>query len=126
MQDPSLTSFVTPRNGHGEAHFPTASTSRNGNGYQPAPLSRKAFFRSVPRRLGAIEDAVDIQETRMNEVVCRLTSLEVRPAVPVPDPATRVILDFVTAVLRLADQARPRNARGQFIRYADRRSTHSR
>jgi hypothetical protein len=94
------------------------ATSPNGNGHI-FPLSRKAFNRGLPRRVGAIEDALDAQERRgdsherrVDELVCRLTAIEEQPS----STASERFENFVEAVVWLADQMRPRNGRGQFIR----------
>jgi hypothetical protein len=98
MQDPSLTSFVTPRNGHGEAHFPTASTSRNDNGNGPLPLSRRAFVRSLPRRVGGLEDQIEACELRLDAGDALLAKVEARL-----DAQGRALEHLVQRLDRLAD-----------------------
>jgi hypothetical protein len=100
------------------------STTSNGNGHAGFPLSRKAFHRGLPRRVGAIEDELDAQESRSDGIerrvdllVCRLTAIEKRPPSIVSDPAlTAQFGNIIEAIVWLADQMRLRNSRGQFIR----------
>jgi hypothetical protein len=90
---------------------------RNGNGHADFPLSRKAFHRGLPKRVGAIEDGLDAHERRVDELVCRLTAIEKQPPSIASDPAlTTRFENFAEAVVWLADQMRPRNGRGQFTR----------
>jgi hypothetical protein len=92
----------------------------NGNGHSPFPLSRRAFRRGLPKRLGAVEDGLETQESRNDAIekrvdllVCRLTAIEKQPPAIASDPA---LGNFVEAIVWLADRVRPRNSRGQFIR----------
>lgn len=51
---------------------------RNGNGHTPLPLSRRAFQRALPHRVGSIEDHLDGHERLMDELVSRLAAIEAR------------------------------------------------
>jgi hypothetical protein len=49
------------------------------NGYN-FPLSHKAFHRGLPRRVGNIEDQLEVHERQIEDLVSRLTTLEARVA----------------------------------------------
>jgi hypothetical protein len=59
-------------------------TSRIGNGHAPAWWSRKAFNRSLPWRIGALEDQVDAQEQRLGDLD---RTIEAQSTVTTSDPA---------------------------------------
>jgi hypothetical protein len=50
----------------------------NGNGHMPLPLSKRAFHRSLPFRLGGVENLLDGHDQRLNEIFTRLGALEAR------------------------------------------------
>jgi hypothetical protein len=52
--------------------------ARKGNGHTPLPLSRRAFQRALPHRVGSIEDDLDGHERRMDELAYRLAAIEAR------------------------------------------------
>jgi hypothetical protein len=50
----------------------------SGNGRLPLPLSKRAFQRALPHRLGGVEDHLDAQKQRVDELVSRLAAIEAR------------------------------------------------
>jgi len=50
---------------------------RNGNGHYPLPNSRRAFLRSAPPRLGALEDEVETLKDRI-AALARPAVVEIR------------------------------------------------
>ena len=94
------------------------SEYRNVNGHAGFPmLSRKAFYRVLPRRVGAIEDALDAQARRVDELICRLATVEVKPQATTSDPALTARFDNLVAIVaKLAER----------VEHIDRRSLRSR
>ena len=74
------------------------STSRDGTGHTPVPLSRKAFQRGLPHRVGAIEDQIDAHDRRLDDCVCRLIAVEKRPMAG-PDPILEAKIDGLIATV---------------------------
>lgn len=84
----------------------------NGNGHWPSPQSKRAFQRSLPGRLGGLEDQVYGHDNNLDEIRARLTALEAAPAKPeIKTPKIEVvsasffrdvIRDVVGDVVRLA------------------------
>jgi hypothetical protein len=70
---------------------------RNGNGHTPLPLSKRAFQRALPHRLGGVEDHLDAQERRVDELVSRLAAIEARS----DDTALQARVDLVEQVVDL-------------------------
>jgi hypothetical protein len=80
------------------------------------PLSAKSFRRSLPPRIGAVEDTVERHELTLDGVLARLAALEARP-MPDVDPACDVRLCNVIAIIaRLAEQVRRIDKRSAWTR----------
>jgi hypothetical protein len=64
--------------------LPPSPVRHNGNGGFPAPTSRRAFLKSAPRRIGALEDQFESLENRLDAIAellgseTRAVSFEVR------------------------------------------------
>jgi hypothetical protein len=50
---------------------------RKGNGHTPLPLSRRAFQRALPHRVGSIEDHLEDLERRLDELASQLAAIAV-------------------------------------------------
>ena len=72
----------------------------NGNGTYPAPMSRRAFIKSAPGRLGVLEDQVEAVELQLDAIVKRL-----------PDPVRAAAIEarlnnLVDTVARLTERVK--------------------
>jgi len=77
----------------------TNITHAKGNGHA-FPISRKAFNRGLPRRVGAIEDLLD-------NVALRLTAVEAQPAATASVEADNA----VEIIARLMERLRSKRSR---------------
>jgi hypothetical protein len=73
----------------------------NGNGHAPLPQSKRAFQRSLPVRLGGLEDQVNAHDHSVDEIRSRLMALEAR-AEAASDAACVELVWGVVDALRLA------------------------
>jgi hypothetical protein len=75
---------------------------RNGKDHNTSlPQSRKAFQRSLPLRLGSVEEQLDTQDQSVEDIRTRLAALEAR-ADDKSDAARVELLRNVVDVIRLA------------------------
>src|SRR5262245_12913290 len=91
------------------------STSHIGNGQQlPPPRSVKAFRRGLPRRLAVLEDNVEDQARRIDELQRQIVEArQVAVADPL-DPVFRARLVFAERIVaRALRRPRPSRARVQ-------------
>jgi hypothetical protein len=63
---------------------PAVHAPGNGNGHYPSGLrrlhlSRKSFLNGLPRRIGTIEDVLEVYERQLADLASRLTALEAQP-----------------------------------------------
>jgi hypothetical protein len=61
------------------------------------PLSRRAFQRALPLRLGSIEDHLDIHEQRVDKLVARLAAIEAHAE----DKDLRARVDLIEKIVDL-------------------------
>jgi hypothetical protein len=98
------------------------STSRIGNGNGSVPLSRRAFVRGLPRRMGGIEDAVEAVEQRLDANEALFAKIEARL-----DARDRAIATTEAAFeVRLRNFIGVINGLAVTVRRIDRRSVRSR
>jgi len=86
----------------------------NGNGHAIFPLNRKAFHRSLPRRLVTVEDTLDEQQQRLDDFVCRLTTVEQkRVASPGIEARVNNVSDIVIRLAACVGRIDRRSARSR-------------
>jgi hypothetical protein len=85
----------------------------NGNGHMPPPQSKRAFHRSLPGRLGGLEDQVDVHDQRVDEILARLSALEAQPKQRIEVVSTEFFRSLVEDILRIALGKRSARRRAQ-------------
>lgn len=83
-----------------DLHHYRVNGNGNANGYMPLPQSKRAFQRSLPSRLGGLEDSQDDQDHILAELQLRIMSLEAR-ADTAADAASIELMWGVVDMVRL-------------------------
>jgi hypothetical protein len=74
------------------AHVPSNVLNGNGQLHVTLPTGRKVFLRSLPPRIGTIED-------ELNELQLRLAAIEARPVSKNTEPTTEARLELVKFIV---------------------------